>query len=151
MGTVALATLHAALLHLALRRVLVLVLVRMWMWVGMWVGMLLLTLLIAHTLRMLTILAAHICNLCEVDLKLSCRHYLEVTHDRFILGVLVVELVALGTHIACYVENLLAHICTVLRLNDMTHKALRMLTIVLEHDTALRIWQLFGLQLKVLA
>ena len=87
----------------------------------------------------------------EVDLKHSCRHYLDVTHDRFILGVLVVEHVALGTHIACYVENLLAHICTVLRLNDMTHKALRMLTIVLEHDTALRIWQLFGLQLKVLA
>ena len=141
----ALATLHAALLHLTLRRVLV----RMWMWV--WVGMLLLTLLIAHTLRMLTILAAHICNLCEVDLKLSCRHYLEVTHDRYILGVLVVELVALGTHIASYVENLLAHICTVLRLDDMTHKALRMLTIVLELDTALRIWQLFGLQLKVLA
>jgi hypothetical protein len=65
-GTVALTTLHSTLLHLALRRVLMLVL--MAMCVGMGVCVLLFALLIADTRRIMAILATHICNLRKVDL-----------------------------------------------------------------------------------
>ena len=105
------------------------------------------------TLRwlILSILATHICHLREVDLDIATRHYAEVADDGIVIGMLVLELVALSTHKTGYVKHLLADICTLLSLDNVANKTLGVLTIVFEHHTALGIWQLFRLYLQVLA
>lgn len=99
----------------------------------------------------LAILATHICNLREVDIDIATSHYAEVADDSLVIGVLVLELIALVTHKASYVEHLLAHVCTTLSLDNVANKTLGVLTIVFEHHAALGIWQLLGFYLQVLA
>ena len=54
----------------------------------------------------LTILTTHTADSCYVDIDFAFGHNAYVSDDRVIIGMLVVELETLGTHITRYIDNL---------------------------------------------
>ena len=153
---VASTTLCCALLHLALLRMR-LVCVRLMLRAVRCVGVVMrhvLRLLALDTSRwslVLAVIATHIGNLLHIDFDITLGHKTNISHNRLIVWMFVVELIALGAHKACYVDHLAINSVVVLHIYKAAHKTLSVLAIVSEHHTALGIWQLFRLNLQVLA
>ena len=95
-------------------------------------------------LRTTVIVVAHSLKHSGIERYATLRHNAHITHDRFVVGVLVVELIALRTHKACYAEDILLRGITPVR-GNLTHHLVGILAVVLESDTRLGILQLFGL------
>ena len=95
---------------------------------------LLLTLWLLLTLRVCraVVLATHCVNLAEVDVNLTTRHEAYIANYSLVVGMLVVVLVALATHIPGYIQHLGHGIWCLSLCSYGTHHLLGVLTIVLE-------------------
>ena len=116
-----------------------------------WCMLCLLALNITRRALVLTVVTTHVSNLAKVDINLATRHHSYVTHNRVVVWVLVVELVALIAHITGYIEHLLVDITLRNVVHKMAHELLRVLAVMFIDYAALRIWQLFGTDGQILA
>ena len=79
---------------------------------------------------------------CKVDVGLAARHNMYIADYRVVIRVLVVELVALRAHKARHIHHLLLGTLRACLRGDSLNETLRILTIVLEDNSRLWVWQL---------
>ena len=107
------------------------------------------TLLIA-LLRTAVVVVTHRLEHCSIEADFAIRHNTHITNNRAVVGVLVVELVALRTHKVRHAECIIHREATGAR-GNLTHHLVGILAVVLKYDMRLGIVQLFGFQLQLLA
>lgn len=104
------------------------------------------------TLRIVAIVVTHRLQHLDIDLNIAIGQRTNIIHDSLVVGMLVLELIVLGTHKAGYATYLLLDILAgAILLGDGLDNLLGILAIVLEADIGLGVAQLLWRHGKVLA